>query len=153
MSIVIQQRVAENDVAGECIKRGYYTVVLPARYEAVHPQLCAFDWRTREGQPLWPAKFSDQVLKGLWTTLKSPFAIASMQQQRPTAREGGIFKREWFEIVPELPANLVFVRSWDIAGTKKTMKNDPDYTAGVKMGIDPKTKIIYIVNVVRIQAD
>lgn len=153
VSLVIQQRVAENDVAGECIKRGYYTVVLPARYEHDHPQRSLFDWRTKEGEPLWPGKFTERVLRGLWATIKSAFAIASQQQQRPTAREGGLFKREWFEIVDTLPTGLTWVRSWDFAGTKKSMKADPDHTVGCKMGFDPKTKIIYIANVVRFQED
>src|SRR4051812_2362606 len=41
VSIVIGQRVHQNDVQGECIRRGYDTVVLPARFEPDHPERCA----------------------------------------------------------------------------------------------------------------
>src|SRR5580765_4230230 len=92
VSIVIGQRVHQNDVQGECVRRGYDTVVLPARYEPDHPELNIYDWRRTPGEPLWPEKFDDDVLIGLWQTLRD-YAVAGQQQQRPTPREGGLFKR------------------------------------------------------------
>jgi predicted phage terminase large subunit-like protein len=152
VSLVIQQRVHQSDVAGECIRRGYHHVILPARFEHNHPEKHAYDWRKVDGEPLWPEKFTDHVLTGLWTTLKD-YATAGQQQQRPTSREGGLFKREWFEVVDTLPEGLVWVRAWDFAGTEKTMKSDPDWTANCKIGINPKTKVVYIANVARDRQD
>lgn len=153
VSLVYGQRVHANDVPSECMKRNYYTVVLPARFEHDHPQKCVYDWRKNDGDPLWPKKFSDLTLTRLWAELK-PYATASQQQQRPVGREGGLFKREWFQFVDVLPAEgMVWVRAWDLAGTKKTMKNDPDWTAGVLMGIHSETGVVYIANVVRCQED
>lgn len=40
---------------------------------------------------------------------------------------GGMFKREYFEIVPAVPSGAQFVRYWDKAGTK----DDGDHTAGI----------------------
>lgn len=151
VSLVIQQRVHQKDVAGECMRRGYYAVVLPARFEPDHPNRCAYDWRTAPGAPLWPEKFPDPVLTTLWSVLRD-YATASQQQQRPVAREGGLFKREWFEIVDALPAGITWVRAWDFAGTKKTIKNDPDWTVGCKIGICPKG-VVYIANIVRDRVD
>ena len=55
------------------------------------------------------------------------------------AREesAGYFKRDWVEIIDELPPDsevVKRVRCWDIAGTLPSETNpDPDYTAGVQM--------------------
>jgi predicted phage terminase large subunit-like protein len=76
---------------------------------------------------------------------------AGQLQQRPTAREGGLFKREWFanpaHSIPH-PDCLQLVRAWDFASTAE-QKNDPDYTVGVLMGRDPSNKMIYVIDVVR----
>jgi len=46
---------------------------------------------------------------------------------------GGMFKREWFEIVDEYPRTATVVRYWDLAATAPKANTDPDYTCGVKM--------------------
>ena len=51
--------------------------------------------------------------------------------------DGNLFKRHWFgEPVKEAPAELeAIVRRWDLASTEpRKGYEDPDYTAGVKMG-------------------
>ena len=53
---------------------------------------------------------------------------------RPAA--GLYFKREWFAVVDEVPADLDVVRYWDLAATEKTEFNDPDWTVGIKLGRD-----------------
>lgn len=48
---------------------------------------------------------------------------------------GKIFNKNWFSVVDAVPAGMTIVRFWDLAGTlKKLKKNDPDFTASVKMG-------------------
>ena len=52
--------------------------------------------------------------------------------------EGGIFKREWCDIITpqELPPNIRWCRSWDLAATvKKKPSDDPDWTAGALLGL------------------
>jgi len=49
-------------------------------------------------------------------------------------RAGLYFKREWFEFVDAAPPLSKIVRFWDRAGTEKKAGNDPDWTAGVKLG-------------------
>lgn len=51
---------------------------------------------------------------------------------RPAA--GLYFQRRWCEVVDAVPAGLKLMRGWDLAGTEKTENNDPDWTAGTKIG-------------------
>lgn len=53
---------------------------------------------------------------------------------RPAA--GLYFQRAWCTVIQphEVPKDVTWVRGWDLASTKKTQKNDPDWTAGVKLG-------------------
>src|SRR5215472_15955078 len=54
---------------------------------------------------------------------------------RPAA--GLYFKREWCAVVDQVPADLDHVvRYWDLAATEKTEFNDPDWTVGIKLGLD-----------------
>lgn len=54
------------------------------------------------------------------------------------ATAGKVFNRDWFEVVDAIGLGGIDVRFWDLAATEKkikktTRKNDPDYTATVKM--------------------
>jgi predicted phage terminase large subunit-like protein len=60
----------------------------------------------------------------------------------------GVLKREWFEIVDALPADLAMIRYWDTAFQKKRTS---DYTVGVKYGIG-RNGIGFIVHVARTKA-
>jgi len=77
----------------------------------------------------------EQLLKGNWKI-------------RPAA--GLYFQRRWVEVVEASPVCEKTVRYWDRAATEKTADNDPDWTVGVKMGMD-KAGYTYIMDVVRFQ--
>jgi predicted phage terminase large subunit-like protein len=66
------------------------------------------------------------------------YAYAGQYQQRPTAREGGLFKRAWFEgkfiSDNEIPSGMRWVRHWDLAATRDAKAAR---TAGVKIGRTP----------------
>lgn len=48
---------------------------------------------------------------------------------------GLYFRREECRMIDRVPLDIVrWVRYWDLAATEKTEANDPDWTAGVKMG-------------------
>lgn len=49
---------------------------------------------------------------------------------------GKFFKPEWFQYVDVAPPGLVQRRYWDLAGTKKAEGKDPDWSAGVKGGVE-----------------
>ena len=108
--IVIMQRVHERDLSGHILANelGWTHLCLPAVYESKHPfpiissvkrKATGETWKDprREGEPLWPERFSLEALQRIAKDegLSSHMAAGQLQQ-RPTAREGGLFKREWF---------------------------------------------------------
>lgn len=60
------------------------------------------------------------------------------------AQSGNVFNRSWFDIVEVAPADTMWVRYWDKAGTEGAGA----FTAGVKMGFSPTTKRYYVGHVV-----
>ena len=51
---------------------------------------------------------------------------------RPAA--GLYFQRSWCEVVDAAPTGLRKIRGWDLAATRKTETNDPDFTSGTQIG-------------------
>ena len=104
----------------------------------------------KEGEALRPNRFS---LKSLQRIAKdqslSSHMAAGQLQQRPSAREGGLFEREWFANPAKfIPEGLELVRSWDFASSVQA-SNDPDWTVGLLMGREPHSQLIYILDVIR----
>jgi predicted phage terminase large subunit-like protein len=68
---------------------------------------------------------------------------------KPSA--GLLFKREWFPILKTKPTNFKrIIRYWDRAATEKKPDNDPDWTVGLKAGID-HDGVITVLDVARFQ--
>lgn len=65
------------------------------------------------------------------------------------AVEGEVFKRQWFNVVDEMPELERTVRYWDCAGTK----GGGSYTAGVLMGKQEGENEYYVLDVQRFQLD
>lgn len=61
---------------------------------------------------------------------------------------GSMFRRDWFEVVEELPSTLIKVCAWDLAATEVEEGKDPDYTAGCVMSKDP-AGVYYIEKIIR----
>ncbi|KQY78639.1 terminase [Ensifer sp. Root142] len=59
---------------------------------------------------------------------------------RPAA--GLLFRRGWCEVVDAIPAGARWMRGWDLGATPKTESNDPDWTAGSKIGKLPDGRYI-----------
>ena len=148
--VVIMQRLHENDVAGTILKLGlpYVHLCLPMEYDPkpyktsgriidpTEPTRIGFvDPRSAEGELLLPERFSREAVEAL-KVVKGSYGYAGQYQQRPTAREGGLFKRQWFEgkIIRQAPPETRWVRHWDLAATKKVTAAR---TAGVKLGKSP----------------
>jgi predicted phage terminase large subunit-like protein len=73
------------------------------------------------------------------------------------ASAGKVFNREWFRVVYNVPKGGIYVRFWDLAATEKSIrttskKNDPDYTATVKMHYDPKAERWTVVDAFQVRA-
>jgi predicted phage terminase large subunit-like protein len=148
--VVIMQRLHANDVAGTIIrlKLPYAHLNLPMEYEPDRAcvlkdrngNILFVDPRTRPGELLFPERFPRSVVDGLKAS-KGDYAYAGQYQQRPTAREGGLFKRQWFEgkILDRarLPSNIrKRARGWDFAATKPKPGSAPDWSASARIARD-----------------
>jgi len=109
-----------------------------------------YDFR-EEGEPLWQSRFPKSVLQQHWIATMTSHAVAGQLQQRPTPREGGLFNRVWFanRVKSVNEKMLRICRAWDLAATQEGASGDPDYTVGVKTGLDKETGAVYVMDVVR----
>src|SRR5260370_2740180 len=105
------------------------------------------DPRTTKDELLCPERLPRETIEQNKTELGS-HAYATQYQQRPSSREGGMFKRHWFQTVDAIPADArKKVRRWDLAASLPTNGSDPDWTAGAKMSaLDGK---FYVEDVIR----
>jgi len=124
--VIVMQRVHQDDLTGHLLSqaRGRWEhLCLPARYEGrktISTSLHLQDSRQQEGDPLWPEQFGDEQLKDLEGQLGS-YGSAGQLQQRPSPREGGMFKVKYLlqNIINEVPAGFIrhSIRYWDKAGS------------------------------------
>jgi predicted phage terminase large subunit-like protein len=102
--LVIMQRLHEADLVGHLIDIGRPTVLrLPMRYEADKPCVTPYggDWRTVNGELLWPAAYPEAKVAKLEAAL-GIFANAQLQQN-PTNPLGEVFKAETFRRWAKIP--------------------------------------------------
>lgn len=93
ITALIMQRLAVLDLAGVLIEEGDAHVMrLPMRYHA-NAFAYAKDPRTKEGELLWPKRFSEAAVKELE---KMPLRDRSAQlDQNPVPDGGAIIKKDW----------------------------------------------------------
>jgi predicted phage terminase large subunit-like protein len=117
--VLIETRWHQDDLAGWLLREhpeeNWKLVSFPAIAE--HDE----SFR-KEGEPLWPARFPLPVLEQIRLAIGS-HAWASLYQQRPSAAEGQIFKREWWQRYTSPPSCTKIVQSWDTA-FKSGREND-----------------------------
>jgi predicted phage terminase large subunit-like protein len=129
--IVIQQRLAENDVTGHILEKNaedWVHVMIPMRYEperSFHTVIGWKDPRTEPGELMWPERFGETEVKSLETDL-GPWAACGQLQQRPEPKGGGIIKREWWKLWEHdsYPPMDFVLATLDTAYTEDQM-NDP----------------------------
>lgn len=148
--VMVMQRVHEEDLAGHVLDRGGYEhLCIPAEYEPT-TTVTSLGWsdpRTEEDELLWEERIPRPVLEKLKIDL-GIYGTAGQLQQRPSPRGGGMFQREWFEVVDAIPKHGgIRGRYWDKAGTQGGGK----YTAGVRGYLHDG--IMYFEDVVRGQWD
>jgi predicted phage terminase large subunit-like protein len=108
--ILVSTRWHEDDLSGRLLRqdpKGWRVLNLPAIAEVDE------SFR-RAGDALWPQKYSLENLEEIRSAIGS-HAWASLYQQRPTAAEGSVFKREWWRYFREKPSFRRIVQSWDTA--------------------------------------
>ncbi len=150
--VLMMQRLHMSDLSGHTLKtepEQWAKLILPMEYEPERhcsiPEIGFSDPRTKAGELLWPERFPREEVDKLKRTLSSKggsYAVASQFQQRPVAREGGLFKVDKAQIIDVIPAGFRIVRrvrGWDLAAsTERTSA----YTVGVKLAITDKGAII-----------
>jgi len=125
--IVIMQRLHEEDLTGFLLDGGngeeWDHVVIPAMDD--------------DGKSFWPAQFPTEMLER--QEAASRYVFAGQYMQNPVPRGGGMFQRDWFEIIPAAPSGCTWVRAWDFAASEGT---DSDWTAGCLMGRAPDGRFV-----------
>lgn len=143
--VVVQQRLAENDLSGYILDKDklgeWEHLMLPHHFESARRAITSIGWsdpRQEEGELLWEERFSEPVLQRLAADLGS-WRAAGQLEMRPEPKGGGIIKREWWQLWPpkgempgpdgklpplEFPPMSFILASLDTAFTTDTM-NDP----------------------------
>lgn len=138
--VVIMQRVHQGDISGHILSKelGYTHLCLPMEFERDHPHKSTrfVDPRTKDGELLWPERFTPKALDELKKTFRSfggMYAETGQLQQRPAPRGGGMFQEkdfQYLERAPELRDIAATARGWDLAGTEDAAAA---YSAGAKI--------------------
>ena len=77
----------------------------------------------------------EQLLHGNWEIVDS----------------GGMFEKQWFEIVNSIPNDCTWLRYWDLAASDPKPGTSPDWTVGGLVGLSQGTW--YVADVQRVQAN
>lgn len=136
--IVIQQRLAMNDLSGHILEQdiGEWThLMLPMRYEPERSFTTVIGWkdpREEPGELLLPERFPEEVVRGLERSLAT--RAPGQLQQRPIAAGGEIIKREWWQPwdEAEFPPMDFILASLDTAYTEK---EENDFSALTVWGV------------------
>lgn len=143
--VLIMQRLSTRDLSGivfDTMRDDWTCLVLPMEFEVdvppcVVPEVGFQDWRTEEGELLWPERFDRdyvETLKRAFRARGGEYAVAGQLQQRPVPRGGGMFKREKVGFVDSVPTTgrVRRVRGWDLAATAG---GNGSKTVGLKLAI------------------
>lgn len=140
--IIVMQRLHERDLTGALLaaRIGFWHLVIPMEYDPeradptskmyVPPTPLGWtDPRTRAGELMDPVRMPREAVEKLKGV--SHYAWIGQYQQRPAAREGGLFKRSWFKRVRAVPGAVNNRgRYWDLAASED---EGSAYTAGVRV--------------------
>ena len=128
--VVIMQRLHEEDVSGVILDKGlgYDHIMLPMEYEPLRAAPTLLGWEDQRetlGELLFPERFPEHVVERDKRAM-GPYAVSGQFQQTPTPADGGIIKRDWWQLWEHesFPAFDYIIASLDTAYTEKT-ENDP----------------------------
>lgn len=140
--IIVQQRLHENDVSGCVLNKDeeneWTKLILPMEFEEARRSKtlikgCSWQDPREEGELLCPDRFSTKEIKRFKTEL-GEYGYAGQYQQRPSPEQGGIIKKDWFQLwkKPTPPHIEYVIQSWDTALEAKEMNA---YSACTTWGI------------------
>jgi predicted phage terminase large subunit-like protein len=105
-------------------------LIMPARFEPEHPTATTTsigwkDWRTEEGELLWPERFGETELRTLETEIGGSYNVAAQLQQRPSPEHGGIFDRANFRyFILETIGGVEYLSLLDAEGKTRRVESD-----------------------------
>jgi predicted phage terminase large subunit-like protein len=133
--VVIEHRLHQEDLTGHLLQElGWEHLAIPV--EADEPRTFVFPRSGRSyamelGALLWPAREDLPEIAEAKRRLGS-YGFAGQYMQRPSAAEGGLFKRAWWQFYQQAPAAFdMLLQSWDMAF--KAL-NESDYVCGQVWG-------------------
>ena len=139
--ILVMQRLHQEDLVGEVLDRGPWEVLsLPAiaKQDENYPFESLFgnhSYVRSAGEALHPERDSVETYKKIRDAV-GEYTFQSQYQQDPTAREGGLIKREWIKSYDPARVPRSFrwtTQSWDTANKSGEMN---DYSVCTTWGVD-----------------
>jgi predicted phage terminase large subunit-like protein len=139
--IILATRWHEDDPDGR-IKKQEEDTPGAAKFKRIIFPALGDEQTDYNGQWLFPERFSEDWY--LLQKAKGAYSWGSLFQQSPVARTGNQIKIRDYQIidgqdkaVQEYLETIRFCRGWDVASTDaERNKDDPDWTAGIRAGID-----------------
>lgn len=101
-----------------------------------------------EGKPVWPERFSLEVLEELRASL-GPYLFSTLYMNSPLATDEMVFQPDWFKFYEITPAEMFVFTTVDVASDPETAKGDPDYNVVITCGQCPKTNRVYVLDYFR----
>lgn len=159
--LIIGTRWHEDDLIGRVLAHQedteiggrFLRVRLPALAELPDEEFPDEDPLGRaEDEPLFPQRYDRKALDLIRDDV-GPYVWAALYQQRPTPKEGALFNKDDFEVVPRVPHGLrmrKMVRRWDLAATDPKKGEDPDWSVGALVG-EGNDGYFYIMDIVRVR--
>jgi len=161
--LMIMQRLHEDDPAGHLlgINKDIVHLKLPAETKThIHISLerhgKTLTWDMEEGDLLFPARLSREILDEIQMSEMSPYVYAGQMLQEPVPIGGGEFKADWFvnhyyESGFLKPAGMNIAILCDASGgedTNRKKKKNSDYTAFVVVGLNSDNNY-YLLDIIR----
>lgn len=153
---LIMQRLHGDDTIGVIEQYGmdYVRLMIPMEFEIERRCVTKIGWRDPrkvDGEIMDPVRFPPETIAKLKRDMGA-HAWASQYMQRPSPREGGMFKREFFtgKIVKVAPSGLKRVRGWDLAASAK---NTSSRTSGVLMSGPDRDGNFYVEDCIATQRE
>jgi len=124
--VIIMQRLHDKDLAGEYETKGYTVLRLPAEFIPSKRCSTPIGWsdpRTKEGELLFPTRFTPEVQAKLRRDLGS-FGYSAQQQQDPAPADGGIIKAQWWKLLRKFPSDIREIVQFVDCAQKPGLSND-----------------------------
>lgn len=107
--VIIGQRLHELDLPGHVLKQGGWEhLCLPSEFNSARKCITTIggDWRTVDGELLFPERFPAPVLAKEKRRLGS-YGYSGQHDQNPSPGDGGKFRRQWFRYFDEVGEHYV----------------------------------------------